>query len=76
MNAQNGATSLHWACQEKHTQTVKFLISSGANIEALDKVFILLANGAFFSRVFTPVGIHAFSSDHFQWKFQNHEYSY
>ena len=40
MNVQNGYTSLHWACREGHTETVEFLILSGANIEALDQVLI------------------------------------
>ena len=40
MNAQVGCNALHWACQEGHVETVKLLISSGADIEALDKVWI------------------------------------
>ena len=37
---QKGTTSLHWACQNGHAQTADFLISSGADIEALDQVLI------------------------------------
>ena len=39
-NAQNGFSALHWACHEGHAQTAEFLTSSGARIEALDKVLI------------------------------------
>ena len=38
MIVQNGFTSLHWACQQSHPQIVRFLILSGANMEAMDEV--------------------------------------
>ena len=39
---KNGFTSLHWACNEGNAQTAEFLISSGAEIDALDKVVIYI----------------------------------
>ena len=40
IEVQNDCTSLHWACQEGFARTAEFLISAGANIEAMDKVII------------------------------------
>ena len=40
MNIQDGFTSLHLACQEGRAKTADFLLSAGANMEALDKVII------------------------------------
>ena len=38
MNVQNEYTALHWACEKGHAETADFLILSGTDIEALDKV--------------------------------------
>ena len=40
MNAQNGFTCLHLACQEGHVQIAKYLISAGANEKANNKVTV------------------------------------
>ena len=39
MKFQNGYTSLHWASQEGQAEIAKFLISAGASLEAVDKVY-------------------------------------
>ena len=38
MSAQDGYTSLHWACSQGHDETAELLISLGADIEAKNEV--------------------------------------
>ena len=62
MNFQNNYTSLHWASQEGQAKIAKFLISAGASLEAVDKVYnIHVAIWCFFT-VFAAVGMYTFTS--------------
>ena len=35
---QGGWTALHWAANDNHPETIKILISNGADITVVDKV--------------------------------------
>ena len=61
---QNGYTSLHWASQKGNADIAEFLITSGANLEAVDNVNIITIR--YFSHYFTSVGTYTFSSRRFQ----------